>query len=40
MAKWRRLTLQQIRDEIFMDPLSEDDEKDHLEEDHNDSAKY
>ena len=32
MAKRQRLTLQQVLDEIFIDPLSENDEKDHFEE--------
>ena len=40
MAKQRRLTLQQIFNEIFIDPLSENDEEDHLEEDYCDSAEY
>ena len=40
MAKWQRLTLQEVLDEIFIDPLCENDEKDHLEEDYSDSAKY
>ena len=39
MAKWQRLTLQQVLDEIFIDTLSENN-KDHLEEDYNDSAEY
>ena len=38
MAKRQRLTLQQVLNEIFMDPLSEDDEEDHREEDYSDSA--
>ena len=40
MAKRQRFTLQQVLDEIFMDPLSEDDVEDHLEEDYSDSAEY
>ena len=40
MGKWQRLTLQQILNEIFMDPLSAGDEEDHLEEDYSDSAEY
>ena len=40
MAKRQRLTLQQVLDEIFIDPLSENDENDHLEEDYSDSGKY
>ena len=32
--------LQQVLDDIFMDPLSEDDEEDHLEEDDSDSDGY
>ena len=39
MAKRQRLTLQ-VLDEIFMDPLSEDDEEDHLEEVCSDSTEY
>ena len=39
MAKRQRLTLQQALDEIFMDPLSKDDE-DHLEDDDSDSDEY
>ena len=39
MAKRQRLTLQ-VLDEIFINPLSEDDEIDHLEEDYSDSDKY
>ena len=38
MAKWQRLTLQQVLNGIFIDTLSENDEEDHLEEDCNDSA--
>ena len=40
MAKRQRLTLQQVLDEIFIDPFSENDKEDHLEEYHIDSAKY
>ena len=40
MAKRQRLKLQQVLDEIFIDPLSEDDEEDHLVEDYSDSAEY
>ena len=41
MAKWQRLTLQQVLDEIFIDILREnDEEEDHLEEDYSDSAEY
>ena len=40
MAKQQRLMLQQVLDEIFMDPLSEDDEEDHLETDYSDFAEY
>ena len=40
MAKQQRLMLQQVLDEIFIDPLSENDEEDHLEEDYSDSAQY
>ena len=39
MAKWQRLTLQQVLDEIFINTLSENNE-DHLEEDYSDSAQY
>ena len=34
------MTLQQVLDEIVIDPLSENDEEDHLEEDYSDSAEY
>ena len=37
MAKWQKLMLQQVLNEIFIDLLSEDHE-DHLEEDYSDSA--
>ena len=37
MDKRQRLTLQQVLNEIFMDPHSENDE-DHLEEDYSDSV--
>ena len=40
MAKRQRLTLQPILKEIFMDPLSENDEEDHPEEDDSDSDDY
>ena len=40
MAKRQRLTLQQVLDEIFMDPLSDDDVEDHLEEGYSDSAEF
>ena len=40
MAKRRRLALQVVLDEIFMDPPSEDDEEDHLKEGYSDSSKY
>ena len=40
MAKQQRLMLQQVLDEIFMDPLSEDDEEDHLEIDYSDFAEH
>ena len=40
MTKRQRLTLHQILDEIFIDPLSENDEEDHLEEDYCDSAEF
>ena len=40
MTKRQRLTLQQVLDEIFIDPLSENDEEDHLEEDYKDSAEF
>ena len=33
MAKRQRLTLQEVLNEIFMHPLSEDDKEDHLEKD-------
>ena len=39
MAKRQRLTLQQVLDEIFIDPLSENDE-DHLDEYYSDFAEY
>ena len=39
MAKRQRLTLLQVLDEIFIDPLSEDDEEDHLK-DYSDPAEY
>ena len=39
MTKRQRLTLQQVLDEIFIDPLCENDE-DHLEEDYSDSAEF
>ena len=40
MTKRQRLTLQQVLDEIFIDPLSENGEEDHLEEDCSDSAEF
>ena len=40
MAKQRRLTLQQILDDIFIDILSENNEEDHLEEDYSDFAEH
>ena len=40
MAKPQRLMLQQVLDEIFMDPLSEDNVENHLEENYSDSDKY
>ena len=40
MAKRQRLTLRQVLDEIFLDPLNEDAEEDHLKEDYCDSAEY
>ena len=40
MTKQQRLTLQQVLDEIFVDPLSEKDEEDLLEEDYSDSAEF
>ena len=40
MAKQQRLTSQQVLCEIFMDPLSEDNEEDHLKEDYCNSAEY
>ena len=33
MAQQQRLRLQQVPNEIFIDPLREDDAEDHLEED-------
>ena len=39
MTKRQRLTLQ-VLDEILIDPLSENDEKDHIEEDCSDSAEF
>ena len=39
MDKRQRLTLQQVLNEIFMDPLVDDKEY-HLEEDDSDSVKY
>ena len=40
MAKQERLTMQQVLDEIFMDPLREDEEEHHLEEDYSDFTQY
>ena len=40
LKQWLSLTLQQVLDEIFINPPREDDEEDHLEEDYSDSAKY
>ena len=40
MTKRQRLMLQQVLDEIFIDPLCENDEEDHLEEDCSDSAEF
>ena len=40
MAKRQRLTLQQVLDEIVTDPLREDDEEGHLEEDYSDSTEF
>ena len=40
MTKRQRLTLQQVLDEILIDPLSENDEEDHIEEDYSDSAEF
>ena len=40
MTKRQRLTLQQVLDEIFINPLRENDEEDHLEEDYSDSAEF
>ena len=40
MTKRQRLTLQQVLDEIFIDPLRENDKEDHLEEDYGDSAEF
>ena len=39
MTRRQRLTLQ-VLDEIFIDPLSENDEEDHLEEDYSDFAEF
>ena len=36
----KRQRLQQVLDEIFIDPLRENDEEDHLEEDYSDSAEF
>ena len=40
MAKRQRLTLHQVLDEIFLEPLSDDNIEVHLEEDFNDSDEY
>ena len=40
MTKRQRLTLQQVLNEIFIDPLSENDEENHFEEDYSDSAEF
>ena len=39
MATRQGLTLQQVLNKIFMDPLTEDNEEDHLEENYSDSVK-
>ena len=40
MTKQQRLMLQQVLDEIFIKPLRENDEEDHLEEDYSGSAEF
>ena len=40
MTKRQRLTLQQVIDEILNEPLRENDEEDHPEEDYSDSAGF
>ena len=40
MAKQQNLMLQQVLDKIFLDPISQDDKDDRLEEDYSNSAEY
>ena len=40
MTKRQRLTLQQVLDEILIDPLSQNDVEDHIEADYSDSAEF